>query len=76
MATSKNSLHSDCAEIFSSDETKSTGNTLCITEHFCDIWRKKNKQDECRRIFRGCPYMNISTTKTIKQAEIETVNRL
>ena len=36
-ATSKNSMRSDCAEIFSSDDTKSAGNTLCIAEHFWDI---------------------------------------
>ena len=35
-ASSKYSMCSDCEEIFSSDETKSAGNTLCISEHFCD----------------------------------------
>ena len=36
MASSKYSMCSDCEEIFSSDETKSAGNTLRISEHFCD----------------------------------------
>jgi hypothetical protein len=28
-------------EIFSSDEAKNAGNTGCIPEAFCEIWRKK-----------------------------------
>jgi hypothetical protein len=28
-------------EVFSSDEEKNVGNTGCIPEAFCKIWRKK-----------------------------------
>ena len=37
MATSNNSMCSDCAEIYSADEIKSAGNTLCLSEHFYEI---------------------------------------
>jgi len=37
---SKYSARDELREIFSSDDTKIRGNTLCIAEDFCEIWRK------------------------------------
>ncbi len=48
--------HKDCAadsqSFFSSGETKSGVHTLCIHEHFCEIWRKKRKQMACKAVRR------------------------
>ena len=64
--TSDYSTRSGCEEIFSPDETKSAVNTLCICEHFCKIWQKKIKQDECTRIIRGDSITHIKRDQAIK----------
>ena len=38
---------------FSADETKNAGNSLCIPEAFCEICRKRCKQD-VRLLFVRC----------------------